>query len=325
VTRREVVTLLGSTAATWPLAASAQQPMPMIGFLSGRGLNGFARPLASFQSGLEKSGFVEGKNVVIEYRWSEGAYDRLPAMAADLVQRQVAVIVAATNFAAKAAKAATTTIPIIFTTEDDPIKVGLVSNLNRPTGNVTGATLMAGALPTKRLELLHKLVPTAKSIGMLINPSNANADLDANDVIEAGHVLGIQVPVFKAGTESEIETAFHTVDQQRLRPVLVNTDGLFLTRRSQIAELASRYAIPALYNQREFVEVGGLLSYGSDSSDMYYQVGLYTSRILRGEKPADLPIVQPTKFELVINLKTAKALGLDMPPTLLALADEVIE
>ena len=194
--RREFITLLGGTASAWPLVTRAQQPMPVIGFLSGRGLNGFARPLASFQNGLEKSGFVEGKNVVIEYRWSEGVYDRLPAMAADLVQRQVAVIIAATNFAAKAAKAATTTIPIIFTTGDDPIKVGLVSNLNRPTGNVTGATLMAGELPTKRLELLHKLVPTATSIGMLLNPSNANADLDANDMIEAGHVLGIQVPVF---------------------------------------------------------------------------------------------------------------------------------
>ncbi len=299
--------------------------MPVIGFLSGRGPRDSESSLAAFQKGLNQSGFVEDKNVAIEYRWADGEYDRLLAMATDLVQRQVSVIVAATNFAAKAAKGATATIPIVFTTGDDPITTGLVPNLNRPTGNMTGATLMAGALPTKRLELLHELVPTTKIIGMLVNPKGANAELDSRDVIEAARALGIQIHVFRASTDSDIEIAFAAGDREHLHAFLVNTDGFFLTQREQIAALASRYAIPAIYSQREFVEVGGLLSYGASTSDMYYQVGLYAGQILKGAKPAELPVVQPTKFEMVVNVKTAKALGLTVPLTMLALADEVIE
>ena len=324
--RRQFISLLGGTAAAWPLAARAQQPaMPVIGFLSGRGSRDSVGSLAAFQKGLNDAGFIEGKNVAIEYRWAEGHYERLPAMATDLVHRHVAVIVAATNFAAKAAKAATTAIPIVFTTGDDPITTGLVPNLNRPTDNVTGATLMAGVLPAKRLELLHEMVPATKTVGMLVNPKGANADLDPRAVLEAAGQLGIHARVFRASTDRDIDMAFSTVDQLRLHALLVNTDGFFLTQRNQIATLASRHAVPAIYNQREFVEVGGLLSYGARTSDMYHQVGIYAGRILKGEKPADLPVVQPTKFELVINLKAANALGLTIPPGVLALADEVIE
>jgi putative tryptophan/tyrosine transport system substrate-binding protein len=327
--RREFITLIGGAAGLsllWPLATHAQQPaMPVIGFLSGRGLHDSVRSLEAFQNGLSEAGFIERKNVAIEYRWADGDYNRLPAMASDLVHRQVAVIVAATESAARAAKSATVTIPIVFTTGSDPIAIGLVPNLNRPTGNVTGATLMAGALPTKQLELLHELVPTVTAIGMLVNPSDSNAESSVRTVLEAARALGMQVHVLRASTPRDIDIAFTTINRLGLRGIFVTTDAFFLTQRDQITLLAARNTVPATYNQREFVEVGGLLSYGASTSYMYRQVGAYAARILHGAKPTDLPIVQPTKFELVINLRSAKALDIEVPPTLLARADEVIE
>jgi putative tryptophan/tyrosine transport system substrate-binding protein len=324
--RREFITLFGGAAAAWPLAARAQQPtMPVIGYLGA----GFPAPGASavaiLRQGLTEAGYVEGRNVAIEYRFAEGKYDRLPSMAAELVRRQVAVIVAVPNPAALAAKAATTTIPIVFLTADDPVKLDLVANLARPGGNVTGASILFAELGPKQLGLLRELVPTAVRIGLLINPSNVNAADITKDLTAAGAAMGVQIEVVQASNILEIDAAFTSLVRKRAEALVVGTDSFFFNRRLQLATLATRHAIPAVYNAREYAEAGGLMSYGTSLMEAFRQVGIYTGRILQGAKPADLPVVQSSKFEFVINLSTARALGLEIPPTLLARADEVIE
>jgi putative tryptophan/tyrosine transport system substrate-binding protein len=322
--RREFITLLGGAAATWPLAARAQQPMvPVIGFLDATTRGG--PDFAGFRQGLSESGFVEGRSVAIEMRSADGQYERLPALAADLVHRQVTVITANSPVVALAAKAATSTIPIVFSLGTDPVKDGLVASLNRPGGNVTGVTFFANQLLAKRLELLHELVPNAAVIAMLMNPSNSNAEADLNDTEVAARSLGLQLLVLRASTESEIDTAFTSLVQQRAGALFISADVYLGGQREQIAYMALRHAIPTSFSNRIGAEAGGLMSYGADRSDSSRQFGLYTGRILKGEKPNDLPVVQPTKFELVINLKTAKALGLTVPILLLGRADGVIE
>jgi putative ABC transport system substrate-binding protein len=328
--RREFVTLLAGAAAApsilWPLATRAQQPaMPVIGFLSGSSLTERRPLLAAFRQALAEADYVEGQNVAIEYRWAEGQYDRLPALAAELVRRQVTVVVAGDGPSALAAKTATTTIPIVFSTGIDPVQVGLVTSLNRPGGNLTGFNLIAGPLQAKQLGLLHELVPAAKTIAVLINPNNANAERDAATVQDAGRAIGVQVLVTRAVVESDFEIVFAALARERAGALLVNSDVFFTSRRDQIVALAARHALPVISAWREFPLAGGLISYGPSVAAAYRQVGLYTGKILKGAKPADLPVVQPTTFELVLNLKTAKALGLDVPLHLQQLADEVIE
>jgi len=326
VKRREFITLLGGAAA-WPLAARAQQPaMPVVGFLSGRSPGEAASAVDAFRQGLGEFGYIEGQNVTIEYRWAEGHYDRLPALAAELVARQVAVIAATGGEASGlAAKAATATIPIVFTMGGDPVELGLVVSLNKPGGNVTGVTFIVNDIPTKRLGLLRQLVPNATTIAMLVNPNFPATSAEVRDVQAAARTIGLEIDLLPASTSREIDAALATFVRKRPDALFVGGDPFLLGQRNQIASLAARNAVPAIYAQREFVAAGGLISYGANLADGYRQVGIYAARILKGEKPANLPVVQPTKFEMAINVKTAKALGLQIPDKLLALADEVIE
>jgi putative ABC transport system substrate-binding protein len=322
--RRDFIRLLGGAAVAWPLAARAQQPATaVIGWL-GPGWAGPVIPV--FRQSLAEAGYVEGRNLAIEYRWAEGRYERLPELAADLVRRQVAVIVVPASIpAVLAAKDATTTIPIVFGIGDDPVELGLVASLARPGGNATGVHFFLSELGAKQLGLLRELVPRAERIGLLVNPRNANAESVTRVVTAAASTIAVAIDVAHAGDSQEIETAFATLARNRADALVVGADSLFYNRRVQLTTLASRHAIPAIYNVREYAEAGGLISYGTSLAEAFRQVGVYTGRILKGAKPAELPVVQSTRFELVINLPTARALGLDVPPMLLARADEVIE
>ena len=323
--RRAFITLLGGAAA-WPLAARSQQvAIPAIGYLNFGSPESDASRLTGLRRGLKETGYVEGRNFVIEYRWAGNQPDRMPALAADLVQLQVAVIVAAGVLPALAAKAATTSIPIVFSVGADPVQLGLIASLNRPGGNLTGVNGFTGELGAKGLALLHELVPSTTTVGFLENPNNPIFELTTRDVLAAAPAIGLKVQILKAGTDREIDAAFASLVQARTGALLVGSDFFFNTRIEQVAALAARHAIPTMQTYREFVVVGGLISYGISLIENYRQVGVYTGRILQGEKPADLPVIQPTKFELSINLKTAKALGLQIPDRLLAIADEVIE
>jgi putative tryptophan/tyrosine transport system substrate-binding protein len=323
--RREFLGLLGGAPVTaWPLTARAQQPMQVIGFLSGRSLGEAASSVGAFRQGLSDAGYVEARNVTIEYRWAEGRYDRLPEMAAELVGRQVAVI-AATGGAELAAKAATATIPIVFTTGGDPVELGLVASLNRPGGNLTGVTFLASDLGAKRLELLRQFAPNAKTIAMLMNPTYQPTAAEVRDVQAAARTLGLKINVLNASTGGEIDTAFATLERERPDALIVGGDPILLGRRDQVVPLVAGHTLPTIYPQREYVDAGGLMSYGTSLIDGYRKTGVYTGRILAGTIPAALPVLQPTKFDLVVNFKTAKALGLAIPNALLVAADEVIE
>jgi putative tryptophan/tyrosine transport system substrate-binding protein len=325
IRRRDFLTLLGGAAA-WPLTARAQQAaIPVIGYLNYGSPESDASRLTGVRRGLNQTGYVEGRNFVMEYRWAGNQADRLQALAADLVQLQVAVIVAAGVLPALAAKAATTSIPIVFNVGADPVQFGLVASLNRPGGNLTGVNQFIGELGAKGLALLHDLVPSAATVGFLENPNNPTSELMTRDMLAAASVVGLKVQILKASTDREIDAAFASLVQERTGALLVGTDAFLNNRMERLAELAALHAIPTMYPSREFIVAGGLISYGTSLIETYRQVGLYTGRILKGEKLADLPVIQATKIELVINLKTAKTLGLTVPNKLLALADEVTE
>jgi len=324
--RRDLIALLGGAAVAWPLAARAQKPaMPVIGFLGTRAFGDDPQLLTAFRRGLKEAGYVEGQNVTIEYRFAENQYDRLPALAADLVRRQVAVI-AANGPAAQAAKAATTTIPIVFTAGFDPVKVGLVASLNRPGGNITGVSILDVELGPKRLELLHALVPTATIVAVLVNPTDpTRAETTLRGMQAAAHTLGLQLHALHASTDRDFDTVFASLVQLRADGLVIGGEPFFNSRSAQLGALTIRHAMPTIYQFRAFAAAGGLASYGASLTDAYHQSGVYTARILKGEKPGDLPIQQATKVELFINLKTAKALGVTVPLSLLGRADEVIE
>jgi putative ABC transport system substrate-binding protein len=324
--RREFITLLGGAAAGWPLSVHAQQPaMPVVGLLKNTTAEASTLQVSAFRQGLGEMGYEEGRNVAIDYRYAGNHYDRLSELAVDLVRRPVNLIVAAGDNPALAAKAATPTIPIVFAVAGDPVQLGVVANLNRPGGNVTGVSFFSSRITSKRLGLLHELTPTATSVSFLANPSNASVEAEAREAQAAASELGCALFVGEAANATDIDTAFATIHERGIGAVLVAGDALFINRRDQIISLAAHYAVPTIYNLREYTQAGGLISYGADILDIYRQAGVYAGRILRGVKPADLPIMLPTKFPLVINLKTAMALRLTIPPALLAIADEVIE
>ena len=325
--RREFIGLLGGAAVTWPRALRGQQlAMPVVGFLSSGASGKNAHMVNAFKQGLNETGYVDGQNVSIEYRWAEGHYDQLPAMASELAARRVAAIVAVGGtVVALAAKAATSTIPVVFLIGDDPAKAGLVASFNHPAGNITGLSQLAAALGAKRVELLHELKPEAATLGVLINPSNPNAESDTKEAQAAAHVVGKKIVVVHAASEHEFESVFAQLVRSGVGALMVSNDAFFTNQREQLVALAARNVMPAIYAFREYTVAGGLISYGPSFLDMYRQVGIYAGRVLKGEQPRDLPVMQPTRFELVINLKTARALGLDAPAKVLALADEVIE
>ncbi len=324
--RRKFITLLGGAAAAWPLAARAQQPAkPVVGILHYASPDTLAHLAWAVREGLQEAGYVEGQNVAIEYRWAHGSYDQLAALAADLVRRQVTVIVAGGNVAALAVKKATATIPIVFTSGADPVKSGLVASLSRPEGNLTGVSLLAVEMATKRLELIRDLLPHARAVAMIVNPDYSGAESEMADVEAAGRTIEIKAHKMTAGNALDIDTAFEAIGGLHVDAFMVGTDGFFITRRRQLAALAARHAIPGVYPFPDFPAAGGLLSYGVSLMDAYRQAGVYAGRILKGSKPADLPITQPTKFEFVINVWTAKALGLTIPPSFHLRADKVID
>jgi len=325
--RRELLAALGGAAAAWPLVARAQQPaMPVIGFLSSRSPSESASVEAAFREGLKESGYIEGQNLHIAFRWADGQFARLPPLAEALVDLRVAVMVAVGGVnAAFAAKSATATIPIVFVVGVDPVANGLVASLNRPAGNITGVTVMSAELVLKRLELLRELAPKGAAVAMLVNPLSPESTYEIKDVQVAAQTIGLQLKMFNASTLNELNTAFGAIAEQRPDALLVGTDPFFLLRREELTVLAARIGVPAIYPFREFAPSGGLISYGTNIASTYRQAGIYTGRILKGTKPAELPIMLPTKFQMVVNLKTAKALGLEIPPSLLAVADEVIE
>jgi putative tryptophan/tyrosine transport system substrate-binding protein len=324
VKRRDFITLVGG-AAMWPLAARAQQAMPVIGLLGLTSFEEWKRYVAAFHQGLGEGGFVAGRNVAMEYRWADGHYDRLPALAADLVARKVNVIVTVAPPAALAAKAATTTIPIVFFMGSDPLKLGLIASFNRPGGNITGVTALANAIDAKRLQLLHEVVPQSKISGFLVNPTNQNAEPDTKEMQTAADALGQRLVIAKASADADIDAAFAAFMQAGAGGLVVNPDPFLLGRRDRITMLAARAHLPTIFHTHEPVEAGGLMSYGASFPDAHRQAGVYAARVLKGEKPADLPVPQASKFEMVINLNTARALGITVPPSLLGTADQVIE
>jgi ABC-type uncharacterized transport system substrate-binding protein len=326
VRRRDFFVGIGAATAAWPLVARAQQTVPVIGFMSSASAEAYTPFVSAYRSGLNAAGFAEGRNVAIEFRWAEGEYDRLPSFASEFVRLPVAVIAASGGLpSVLAAKAATTTIPIVFTLGSDPVTFGIVASLNRPGGNITGVSLLAYLLDAKRVELLHELVPTAAIIAMLVNPTNTGFEAQLTDFQAAARSLGRDQLVLKASTEKEIDTAFETLGGQGTNALVVSADPFFLCRRDQIVALAARHRVPSIYEWHEFTTAGGLISYGVSLTDAYYQAGAYAARILKGDKPSDLPVMQPTKFELVINMTSAKKLGITVPQTLQVAADEVIE